>query len=392
MNIKPWLSTAQRNAFIGTRNAAFIAALVASALFALGLSTAARAQDADLTEVSKLLRQGQLTQAMERVEKVLASKPRDAQARFLRGLILTEQNKTADAIDVFTRLTQDYPELPEPYNNLAVLYASQGQYEKARQALEMSIRTHPSYATAYENLGDVYARLASQAYDKALQLDSANSAAKSKLSLIRDLMGNTTRAPRAPARSNDAKAAPAAEARDNRTNAATASSAKPVATPAPAPAPAPAPVAAAATTPAATSAAAPAASNDSKAGKDQAKAAGAAPSATEEEVLKAVRAWASAWSKKETARYLAHYAKDFKTPNGESRADWEAARKQRINGPKSIEVLVEAPKVSVKDESHASVSFRQSYRSDALKVNSGKTLVLVRVDGRWLIVQERVGG
>ena len=144
MNIKPWLSTAQRNAFNGTRTAIFIAALVASALFALGLSTAARAQDADLTEVSKLLRQGQLTQAMERVEKVLASKPRDAQARFLRGLILTEQNKTADAIDVFTRLTQDYPELPEPYNNLAVLYASQGQYEKARQALEMSIRTRPT--------------------------------------------------------------------------------------------------------------------------------------------------------------------------------------------------------------------------------------------------------
>jgi len=388
MNLQPWLHTAQCNALNSTRTAAFIAALVATSLLGLGLPGAARAQDADLTEVSKLLRQGQLNQAMERVEKVLASKPRDAQARFLRGLILTEQNKTADAIDVFTRLTQDYPELPEPYNNLAVLYASQGQYEKARQALEMSIRTHPSYATAYENLGDVYARLASQAYDKALQLDSGNSAAKSKLSLIRDLMGNTTRAPRAPARSNDAKAAPAAEARDSRSNAATASNAKPAATPAPSAATPVAPAAATATS----SAAATAASSDSKAGKDQAKAAAAAPSATEEEVLKAVRAWASAWSKKETTRYLSHYAKDFKTPNGESRADWEAARKQRINGPKSIEVLVEAPKVSVKDENHASVSFRQSYRSDSLKVNSGKTLVLVRVDGRWLIVQERVGG
>ena len=388
MNRQPWLHTAQCNALNSTRTAAFIAALVATSLLGLGLPGAARAQDADLTEVSKLLRQGQLNQAMERVEKVLASKPRDAQARFLRGLILTEQNKTADAIDVFTRLTQDYPELPEPYNNLAVLYASQGQYEKARQALEMSIRTHPSYATAYENLGDVYARLASQAYDKALQLDSGNSAAKSKLSLIRDLMGNTTRAPRAPARSNDAKAAPAAEARDSRSNAATASNAKPAATPAPSAATPVAPAAATATS----SAAATAASSDSKAGKDQAKAAAAAPSATEEEVLKAVRAWASAWSKKETTRYLAYYAKDFKTPNGESRADWEAARKQRINGPKSIEVLVESPKVSVKDENHASVSFRQSYRSDSLKINSGKTLVLVRVDGRWLIVQERVGG
>src|SRR6185369_9445937 len=114
---------------------------------------------------------------------------RDPQGRFLKGLILAEQNKASEAIDVFTALTKDYPELPEPYNNLAVLYAAQGQYEKARAALEQSIRTHPSYATAYENLGDVYTKLASQAYDKALQLDSSNSAAKSKLSLVRDLIG-----------------------------------------------------------------------------------------------------------------------------------------------------------------------------------------------------------
>ena len=79
----------------------------------------------------------------------------------MKGLILTEQGKPADAIKIFTGLTEDYPELPEPYNNLAVLYASQGQYDKARTALEMSIRTHPSYATAHENLGDIYAKMAS---------------------------------------------------------------------------------------------------------------------------------------------------------------------------------------------------------------------------------------
>src|SRR3972149_4567020 len=82
-----------------------------------------------------------------------------------------------------------FPALPEPYNNLAVIYAAQGQYEKARAALEQSIRTHPSYATAYENLGDVYAKLASQAYDKALQLDSANTGAQNQLALVRELVG-----------------------------------------------------------------------------------------------------------------------------------------------------------------------------------------------------------
>src|SRR5205814_5594209 len=123
-----------------------------------------------------------------RVNKVLSAKPRDPQARFLKGLIFTEQGNTRDAIDIFTKMTQDYPKLPEPYNNLAEIYASQGQYERARTALEQSIRTHTSYATAYENLGDVYAKLASQAYDKALQLDSSNSGAKNKLSLVRELV------------------------------------------------------------------------------------------------------------------------------------------------------------------------------------------------------------
>src|SRR5215510_3411071 len=132
---------------------------------------------------------GPRQQALERVNKVLAGKPKDPQARFLKGLIYAEQGNPKEASEIFLKLTQDYPDLPEPYNNLAVIYASQGQYDKARAALEQSIRTHPSYATAYENLGDVYAKLASQAYDKALQIDSSNAAAKNKLSLVRELVG-----------------------------------------------------------------------------------------------------------------------------------------------------------------------------------------------------------
>src|SRR5262245_41909241 len=145
------------------------------------LSFNARADD--IQDASKMLRAGQHQQAMEKVNKILSGKPKDPQARFLKGLIFAEQGNTKDATELFLGLTKDYPDLPEPYNNLAVIYASQGQYDKARGALEQSIRTHPSYATAYENLGDVYAKLASQAYDKALQIDSANAAAKNKLAL-----------------------------------------------------------------------------------------------------------------------------------------------------------------------------------------------------------------
>jgi len=146
-----------------------------------------------LQEASRLMKQGQLGPALEKTDQILASKPKDAQARFMKGLILTEMNRHNDVIAVFTKLTEDYPELPEPYNNLAVLYAQQRQFEKAKNALEMAIRTHPSYATAHENLGDIYARMASQAYDKALQIDSSNASAQSKLALIRDLMSVSAR-------------------------------------------------------------------------------------------------------------------------------------------------------------------------------------------------------
>src|ERR687891_1840778 len=163
-----------------------LAARLAGLVCALAIALTALADD--LQDAAKLLKAGQHKQALERVNRALASKPRDPQARFLKGVILTEQGNTREAIDIFTRLTQDFPELPEPYNNLAVIYASQGQYERARVTLEQSIRTHPSYATAYENLGDVYAKLASQAYDKALQLDKSNTGAQNKLSLARQIV------------------------------------------------------------------------------------------------------------------------------------------------------------------------------------------------------------
>ncbi len=81
--------------------------------------------------------------ALEKVEVYLKSQPREPQGRFLKGLVLTEQKKVPEAIQVFTGLTEDFPELPEPYNNLAVLYASQGTTTRPESALELAIHTHP---------------------------------------------------------------------------------------------------------------------------------------------------------------------------------------------------------------------------------------------------------
>ncbi|MDN8614634.1 tetratricopeptide repeat protein [Variovorax ginsengisoli] len=143
----------------------------------------------DYSDVNTLLRQGKADQALAKADAYIAGKPRDPQMRFLRGVILTEQGKQADAVVVFTALTQDFPELPEPYNNLAALYAAQSQFDKARAALEMAIKLNPDYATAHENLGDVYARLAAQSYGRALKLEPGNTTAPPKLALVRQMFG-----------------------------------------------------------------------------------------------------------------------------------------------------------------------------------------------------------
>jgi tetratricopeptide (TPR) repeat protein len=303
--------------------------------FAAALCLALVARADEVQEASQLLKAGQRDQALERVNKALAAKPRDPQARFLKGLILTEQGKTKEAIEIFTRLTEDYPELPEPYNNLAVIYAGQGQYDKARASLEQSIRTHPSYATAYENLGDVYAKLASQAYSKALQIDASNAGAQNKLSLVRELVGGP-----APA---------AAAARE----------------------PAKPPVAVAMA-------------------PEKVERTAPATDATAE-ILKAVNGWAEAWSKKDVEGYLAHYAKDFDPPGGQSRPEWEKTRRARIEAPKSISVDIASPKVTMKGSDTALVTFRQTYRSDVFKGTSTKTLTMVKAEGRWQIREEKGG-
>ncbi|WP_408058560.1 YybH family protein [Undibacterium curvum] len=330
---------------------------VTSSLVLAFASSSASADEA--ADIGKLLRAGQTSEALQKVDAALASKPKDAQMRFLRGLILTEMNKSAEAITVFTKLTDDYPELPEPYNNLAVLYAATGQYDKARAALEMAIRTNPTYGTAHENLGDVYAKLASQSYDKALQLDSGNATAKLKLTLVKNLVGNTTGGTNP--RNNPAPA----------TTVTAAAQAKPshvVAKADPEPAKA----------------------ENTPAKAKPAVAAAPAQDKDEDDVMRAVEKWAKAWSNQETDSYLAHYAKDFQTPKGESRKAWAEERRSRIEGKGRINVKLESAKVSV-DGNSATVKFRQIYTSDRLTANSRKVLVMTKQDGKWLIKQERAG-
>jgi tetratricopeptide (TPR) repeat protein len=167
------------------------AALLAALLLCLGLPALAD----DIKDANKLLKQGEYARAMEKVDQHLATDPKNPQARFLRGLIFNAQGKSDEALVTFRSLTEDYPELPEPYNNLAVLYAGQGKYDEALSALRMAIRINPAYATAQENLGDVYSQMAGLAYERAATLKSA----QRKLALNRELLAIGQPAPAATA-------------------------------------------------------------------------------------------------------------------------------------------------------------------------------------------------
>jgi tetratricopeptide (TPR) repeat protein len=148
-----------------------------------------------LEEVRKLIATGRSKQALAFADEQLVKNPRNAQMRFVRGVILADMNDNDAARAVFQQLTEDFPELPEPYNNLAVLYAADGQLDRARATLELALLARPDYATAHENMGDVYLQMAADAYQRAATLQPSNRAASSKLALTREMI-TKARSPR----------------------------------------------------------------------------------------------------------------------------------------------------------------------------------------------------
>lgn len=346
------------------------------ALSVCAQATPPQAPASDATEIQRLIKDGQHAQALKLIDEALARNPKDAQMRFRRGVALSMLDRKAEALAVFQKLVEDHPDMPAPYNNMAVIYGAQGDYEKARGALERAIRTNPAYATAYQNLGDVYAQLASQAYSKALQLDKTDTTVQPKLSLLRELTSGTPTLPATAA----VAAKPAAAAT---TTVATAAKPAPVAASA-----GTAAVAVQATAPSKPAVAVAPTAAAAKPTPVEAKPVVANASA---EVELAVKAWAAAWSRRDMAAYLAAYAGDF-TGQAASHKAWEQERRDRIASKKSIHVALSDLKISVSGDK-ATARFRQRYESDALSTTSRKTLELARTGaGKWVIRREANGG
>lgn len=301
----------------------------------LALSTVTVLAD-DIEDANKLVSAGKYAEALQKANDFLVKNPRDAQMRFLKGIILTEQNKSSEAIGVFSRLIEDYPSLPEPYNNLAALFAASGQYDRAQTALEKAIRLNPSYATAHENLGDLYVKLSMEQYSKALQIDARNAGVKSKLTVARNMM-NGPAAPTVP--DVAAKSAPPAKVIAPNTDSPTKA---------------------------------------------------IAPNADAADVLNVINAWAAAWSERNVEKYLSFYSDGFVPQQLQSRQAWAEERRARIAGKSRITVNIAAPQV-VMDGNVATAKFRQVYVSDRLTDKTMKTMTLEKRDGQWRIMKEQAG-
>jgi len=293
----------------------------------------------ELKDISQMADQGQAAAAIDRLNTYITANPKNAQALFMKGVLLAEQGRRDEAIRTFTDVTEKFPNLPEPYNNLAVLYADQGQFDKARKALETAIKTHPSYATAHENLGDIYARMASEAYDKALQLDTSNTRAQGKLSLIKDLFGTGNKTTIA-AKETVKVANPIRPADTKKTE-----------------------------------------SQTTKATTDSSKN-------NDDSLTSAVKSWAQAWSSKNLDQYFTSYGANFQPAKGESRKAWEQQRKERINKPSKIDVSLSNINITNIDSNNAKVRFKQAYRADGKPIYTTKTLVMKKEGDNWYIQQE----
>jgi Flp pilus assembly protein TadD len=157
-------------------------------LLCLLLAAMPAAANAPVTaaEIERQYRAGEPGLAIQRLEQALAQRPGDAPLRFLQAVLTAETGQAAQAAELLERMTEEFPDLPEPYNNLAVLRAASGQLDRARSLLEIALRLDPAYRTAHENLGDVFVRLAQRAYESASDTRNAPRL-QTKLRLAREL-------------------------------------------------------------------------------------------------------------------------------------------------------------------------------------------------------------
>jgi len=297
-------------------------------LFALLLSPFAL--KADISQIQQLVSSQNFGQALKSVERLLETKPKDKQALFLKAVALQQLGRDDDAIATYKQLNKQAPSLPEPYNNLAVLYAKQGKQLKAREALINAINTHKSYATAYKNLSNIYQHMAADAYSKALAIDKTKQQSPVLALATINQIDKEPKLIVAAAEIPLVKKLPAVEK-------------------------------AKATTPV----------------RDDSRL-----------IINTINGWSNAWSAQDSDAYLSYYASEFIPPRGVNRTSWEQERRIRLKKPRFIRIKIKSPRVKMLSSTSAMLSFNQDYQSDRFNDAVQKTLLLKKINGRWKILKE----
>ena len=286
---------------------------------------------ADLEQAKTLLQQGQANKALTLVEEEIRTDANNLQARFLQAQLLAKLGRNKEAITRYGELTRDYPKRPEPFNNLAVLYAAQGKHDKARDALLNAINTHSSYATAYENLGNIYTKMAISAYNKALEIGKKQRPAPIILAEIDDIKTPVSKPQTKPVVTPvvvKVVAANTTEAKDNNN-------------------------------------------------KDEIKL-----------IIDTINGWSNAWTAQNVDGYLSYYAPAFRPHNGQSRKNWETRRRERLRAPRFIRITIADPDVKILGSTTAKLIFEQRYESNHFKDVSKKILLMEKIGGQWQILRE----
>ena len=276
-------------------------------------------------EIKHLLKNGNYNKAETIIGGSIENSLNNPEILFYKGIIETNLGKTNQAIDTFRDLTERFPELPEPFNNLAVLYAEKGQFRLAKEILEQAIKTNPSYLTAHINLGDIFTKMASEAYNKALEIDKSNNIAITKLSMITQLFNYNP----------------------NTKNTAI----------------------------------------DSIKTKDEVKIIKLSKKELRKIILNSIENWKTAWEGKDMKNYINAYSSNFIYPNNMTKSEWEKYRTNRIVPKKIINISISNIKLKFKKEI-ITATFTQYYKSGRLNQTSNKSLTFVGEDGRWLILEE----
>ncbi|WP_028470320.1 tetratricopeptide repeat protein [Neptunomonas japonica] len=339
------------------------------------------ATDPELMRIEAMSRENNHRAAMSAVNSFLATHPDSLEGKLTKSLVLNNMGQFKEAEALLKNTIARYPSSPEVYNNLAVLYAGQGDNGRAIETLLKAFSTHPTYAQVHQNLRELYATVASQAYNRALDLNEKNSAPQ--LVMLRRTSGNNTPALNYQSStivSNDTlaaiKAVPAntvAQPAPKKPVVATPPITKPVAKK---------PVVAKAMTevpnikaPVIVEASTPVKPINTK--------------QLVQEAVSHVNSWASAWSKQNVSGYLNAYTTGFRPLNGLSNNAWQTQRNQRLTKPTFIKVKLNNIRTSLINADTAKVTFKQTYQSNTFKDTSKKQILLTRVNNAWRIKEER---